>query len=249
MKIETPDEPFPSESIKEIPKWTRRYAQNRTVPFLLYMFMFLVWCYLAGTGSKLARLAYRAGDMTEFYFAMTIVVAMVAVLIWSLVPGWGGGWYQRLTRRIYKDGGDVVLPVPSKQTKYTWHRHLIPGVFVLGLLITVALTRLGYLSNEYVQPVSALYAVPFLIARFSTMRATMRETLGPIFLLWPILYGIHAILVVAGAPIQFEGQWASLNMLIPTIGYGILTGVVGYLAGQYSLKKLRGLTSMRDTEL
>lgn len=57
----------------------------------------------------------------------------------------------------------------------------------------------------------------------------MRPTLGPIYLLWPTLYGIHAILVVAGTPIQFEGQWASLNLLIPTIGYGMLTGLVGFL--------------------
>ncbi len=241
MKTKDPDEQFPSKSIKEIPKWTRRYVRNRTVPLLLIMFLYLVWMYLAGTGSKLARLAYRAGNMTEFYFAMTIVVAMVAVLIYAVVQGsrWRGGWYEKLTKRIYKERGDVVLPASAKQKNPNWRRQLLPGVFMLGVPISVVLTRLGYLPNEYVQPVSALYGVPFLIATF----ITMRPMLGPIYLLWPTLYGIHAILVVAGAPIQFEGQWASLNLLIPTIGYGMLTGLVGFLFGQYSLKRLRDIAS------
>ena len=239
MKTKDPDEQFPGKSIKEIPKWTRRYVQNRTVPLLLLMLLYLVWMYLAGTGSKLARLAYRAGNMTEFYFAMTIVVAMVAVLIWALVQGRDGRGYEKLAKRIYKERGDVVLPASAKRKNPNWRRQLLPGVFMLGAAITVVLTRLGYLPNEYIQPVSALYGVPILIATF----ITMRPMLGPIYLLWPILYGIHAILVVAGAPIQFEGQWASLNLLIPTVGYGILTGLVGFLFGQYSLKRLRDIAS------
>lgn len=244
MKAKEPHEQFPSKSIKEIPKWTRRYVRNRTVPLLLIMFLYLVWMYLAGTGSKLARLAYRAGNMTEFYFAMTVVVAMVAVLIWAMLQGRGGGWYEKLTKRIYKEKGDVVLPASAKRKSSDWRRQLLPGVFMLGVPISVVLTRLGYLPNEYVQPVSALYAVPFLIATFMTMRSI----LSPIYLLWPTLYGIHAILVVAGAPIQFEGQWASLNMLIPTIGYGILTGLVGLVFGQYSLKRLRDIASGGETK-
>ncbi len=239
MKTADPDEQFPSNSIKEIPKWTRRYVQNRTVPFLLTLSLFLVWSYLAGTGSKLAREAFRAGNMTEFYFAMTVVVAMVALLVWSFVPGWGWGWMKRLTNRIQKESGDAALPVPADQKNPNWRRQLLPGVFMLGVPISVVLTRMGYLPHEYVQPVSALYAVPFLIATFITMRSIM----SPVYLLWPILYGTHAILVVAGAPIQFEGQWESLNMLIPTIGYGLLTGVVGFLFGQYSLTRLRDIAS------
>ena len=244
MKTVDSDEQFPSKSIKEIPKWTRRYVQNRTVPLLLFLFLFLVWSYLAGTGSKLAGLAYRAGNMTEFYFSMTVVAAMVAVLIWSLVQGWRGRWSEKLTKRIYRETGDVVLPASAKQKNPSWRRQLIPVVLMLGVPITVVLTRLGYIPNEYMQPVTALYVVPFLIATFITMRSIM----SPIYLLWPILYGIHAILVVAGAPIQFEGQWESLNMLIPTIGYGLLTGVVGFLFGQYSLKRLRDIASRGETK-
>ena len=37
------------------------------------------------------------------------------------------------------------------------------------------------------------------------------------------LYGMHAILVVAGAPIQFAGKWLPLNMLLPVCGYGLLS--------------------------
>ena len=58
-------------------------------------------------------------------------------------------------------------------------------------------------------------------------------------LLWPALYGLHAILIVAGVPIIFVGAWSSLNMLIPVIGYGLLTGLISHAYSRFALRKLR----------
>lgn len=239
MKTADPDEHFPAKSIKEIPKWTRRYARNRTLPFLLSLVLFLVWAFLARTGAKLAIESFRAGNIVEFYFAMAVVAVLVSFLIWFIVPGWGGRWFQKLTKRIYNDHGNVLLSVRAERGNPNWSRYLLPGVFLLGVPTSVVLTRFGFFPYDYLQPVSALYVVPALIFTY----ASERSTLSPFFLLWPILYSIHAILVVAGAPIQFAGRWSFLNILAPTIGYGVLTGAVGYLVGQYSLKRLRDLAS------
>lgn len=242
MNISPSDKQLPSESIKEIPKWTRRYARNRTLPFLLSLFLFLVWTLVARSAAKLAIGSSRSGDIIEFYFAMGVVAACVAFLVWFIVPRWGGRWFEKITKRIYKEDGDVVPSVPTRRRDPNWPTYLLTGSFLLGVPISVTLTDSGYLPYGYLQPISALYAVPVLIVIF----VSKRNTLNTFFLLWPILYCIHAILIVAGAPITFAGQWRTLNLLIPTLGYGALTGVVGYLVGQYSLKRLRVIASGRE---
>ena len=62
---------------------------------------------------------------------------------------------------------------------------------------------------------------------------------GPIMLLWPALYALHAILILAGVPILFSGHWDALNMLIPTVGYGLLTGLIAHVYSRFALWKLR----------
>jgi hypothetical protein len=65
---------------------------------------------------------------------------------------------------------------------------------------------------------------------------------GPIVLLWPILYTIHAILIVTGMPILFTEYLIPLNMILPIFGYGFLTYVIGHIYSRYALKKLKGIT-------
>ena len=85
------------------------------------------------------------------------------------------------------------------------------------------------------QPVSALYVVPFLVFLY----LWQRPIISPLALLWPTLYAIHAILVVADVPILFHKPWTALNMLIPIAGYGILFGLLGHVYSRYALKKLK----------
>jgi hypothetical protein len=85
------------------------------------------------------------------------------------------------------------------------------------------------------QPISAIYVVPFLVILW----LLMRPTVGFISLLWPALYIIHAVLILVGVPILFVGRWDVLNMLIPTVGYGLLTGLISHFYSRYALWKLR----------
>jgi hypothetical protein len=85
------------------------------------------------------------------------------------------------------------------------------------------------------QPVSAIYVVPFLL----TLLLVLRPAVGPIMFLWPALYILHAALILAGAPILFVGRWEILNMLIPTVGYGMLVGLIAHVYSRFALWKLR----------
>jgi hypothetical protein len=70
----------------------------------------------------------------------------------------------------------------------------------------------------------------------------MRPMVGYAALLWPALYAAHAILIVAGAPIVFSSPWDSLNMVVPTIGYGLLAALVGHFYSRVALRRLKSLT-------
>jgi hypothetical protein len=69
----------------------------------------------------------------------------------------------------------------------------------------------------------------------------MRPITGYIPLLWPLLYSLHAALIVAGAPIAFSGRWESSNMLVPTVGYGLLTSLVGHIYSRWALHEARAI--------
>ncbi|MDE0103946.1 MAG: hypothetical protein OXN89_16355 [Bryobacterales bacterium] len=166
---------------------------------------------------------------------MASVATLLALLIWFISPRLGGEWFQRLTHRIYDTDGDVVPSISANQHVPKWPPYVLAGAFLVGVPISVLLTHLGYLPYGYLQPVSALYVVPILIAIF----ASMRSHLSLFFLLWPILYCIHAVLIVSGVPITFVGPCRTLNLLIPTVGYGALTGVVEFLAAQLPRDAIR----------
>lgn len=67
---------------------------------------------------------------------------------------------------------------------------------------------------------------------------------GYLALLWPGLYALHAILILAGAPIVLTGPWEALNMLIPIAGYGMLAGLASHAYGRFALHRLRRLAQV-----
>ena len=66
-------------------------------------------------------------------------------------------------------------------------------------------------------------------------------------MLWPTLYAIHAILLVAGAPIYFGGKWEALNMFVPVVGYGVLAALAGHIYSRIALRRLRTLATSPET--
>ena len=224
-----------TEKLKEIPKWARRYTKNRTLPFLISMIIFLFLWAAISIPSYFGGKAYKSGNLVLFWICLFVLaIAMISLAFFS-VPKWGGKFIQRISRRLYYEEGDVSISTPEPMKKAKWLGYLNAGIFACCVLGSVFLGNKGYLSIEYMQPFSALYFVPFTVFLY----LWQRPAISPLALLWPILYALHAILVVAGVPIQFSKPWIGLNMLIPTAGYGILCGLIGHIYSRYALKKLK----------
>jgi hypothetical protein len=228
--------------LQSVPKWTRRYAQNRTLPFLLSMVIFLAMIAAIGGGSYLGGMAFRSGNMPLFWLAMGVLATGVGFCLWFSNPWWGGKWLEKTAARMYSGEGYVALGSGAPTTDRSKAWVFLAGIlFAACILASVALGGAGFIPTRYMQPVSALYVVPFLV--FLSIR--LRSVAGWIPFLWPALYALHAILVVAGVPIQFE-NWPSLNMQIPTVGYGLLCGLIGHFYGRYALKRLKKITGAKE---
>jgi hypothetical protein len=235
-----PSNPKPGEleEAQRIQGWVRSYAQNRSLPVAVGLLVFVILFLAISLSSYWGGIAYRDGNAILFAFCIGVLTLALVATIYLAVPRWGGRRLQQVGSRLYADEGQVTI-APS-HAKRTWIITLIALAFGVCVVGSVLLGLIGYLpTGKYIQPISALYVVPFLVALYSLMRPAV----GPITLLWPLLYALHAVLIVAGVPIVFVGRWESLNMLIPTIGYGLLTSLIGHIYSRWALHSVRTIVS------
>jgi hypothetical protein len=132
------------------------------------------------------------------------------------------------------------MPMPKAAKKTKWSEILASIVYMVCLLGSMELGMLGYIPVKYFIPLTALFVVPFNVYLYFIQR----PRLGPVLLLCPILYAVHSLLIIAGVPIYFTGNYAvPLNLFVPLI-YTFLTYIIGHLYSRYALKKLKGLTHL-----
>jgi len=242
MNVKQNQAPQDTAKLKEIPKWTRKYAQNRTIPFLISLTIFLSLFAGIAIPSYFGGIAYRSGNMILFGICVLVsIISMTCVIIIS-VPKWGNKIIDRITQRIYAGEGSILISTPESMKQKKWLGYVAGIIFGSCVLGSVLLGFMGYFTIEYMQPISAIYVVPFLVFLYFLQR----PVISPIALLWPILYGIHAVLIVAGVPILFDKPWTYLNMLIPIAGYGILCGLIGHVYSRYALKKLKTAVHLQE---
>jgi hypothetical protein len=199
------------------------------------MIVFVALAAAIGGPSYLAGVAYRSSNMPLFWASIAVLVPAVVALVYLSTPRWGGKLQERVVQRLYASEGHVAFSAPSEGKK-VW-AGVLAGCFGTCVLASVAAGFVFYIPFQYMQPISALYVVPFLVGLW----LLMRPMVGYAALLWPALYAAHAILIVAGAPILFTGPWEGLNMLVPIAGYGVLAGLVGHLYSRVALGRLRRL--------
>ena len=235
-----------SENVREIPKWTRRYAQSRSIPRILSIVMAVIVCAAIFGPYFLAAAAYHSGNTTLLVIAIVILALVFTSLVFFSVPRWGGKWIKRMEQRLYASEGSVAISSPDESKKRTAVFERVAVPFACVMSVVFLLGSLGFFSMEYIQPVSAVYIVPSLVF----MMIRMRRVTGFMPLLWPALYALHAILVVAGVPIQFRfgGKLMGLNMLIPMAGYGILSGLVGHIYNRFALHKLKRIAGLKQDD-
>jgi len=241
------------EKLKEIPKWTRRYAQNRTLTILLLMVMIGLFSMLitaiVGFLLVLAVTGFRKGNIIlGSVGAIVLVVVLIALVkfyiyIFAKFGGKNKGLLDQIVDRwMYNREGTASIQIPESTKKKKWLEIAVAIVWGTLFLGTMYLGMVNFIPVKYVQPISALYCVPYMVSGWYFWRSPRT---GPIFLLSPTLYAIHAILIVAGVPIFFKSSFgAVLNMSLPMLGYGYLTFIIGHIYSRYALKKLRDLTHL-----
>ncbi|MCP4259737.1 MAG: hypothetical protein GY774_19830 [Planctomycetes bacterium] len=232
--------PKNAEKLKEIPKWTRKYARNRTLPSFVVIVIAILTAMAVGFPLSLVIAAFEKGNMILACVSIIVLAAILIFLFIICVPKFSGvniigGWMDKL---IYRREGTALMPEPKSMKKKKWLGFVVGPVVGGCILGSYHLSMEGYISFKYMQPVSALYLVPFLVHLYFIQRPRV----GPLILICPILYTIHAILIIAGVPIYFTGNWCILNMFLPVFGYTFLAHVICYVYSRYALKKLKGLT-------
>ncbi|MHC4788227.1 MAG: hypothetical protein ACYS8K_03360 [Planctomycetota bacterium] len=227
-------------ALRDIPKWARRYTQNRTLPVLVYLGIFVLGSAAFGALGILIGWAAHRGRRA---LAIAAGLALGGLAVWWLWFCFAGvsRIVSGVSRRLYGREGEASLAGQPDATGLKV-RPLPVLLFVGCVAASVILGVLGALPEESMQPVSALYVVPFMLY----LGLTQKGSGSPFMLLWPLLYGIHAILLVAGAPIYFGGPYVGLNMLIPVAGYGLLSALLGHVYSRFALRRLRRLAAVPE---
>ena len=239
------------EKLKDIPKWTRRYAQNRTLTILVLMLMITVLSMIiavtVGFLLGLTVISFRKGNIILGCVGAVILVAVVAAIVkfyifmFKKFGGKNKGLLdQIIDRRVYGREGFASNPQP-KLTKKRKYIDIFAGIlYIVCLIGTMELGMLGYIPVKYLLPIMAIFVVPFGVYQYYVLK----PRLGPVLLIFPILFAVHAILILVGVPIYFTGTFAvPLNMLLPLI-YTILSFMIGHFYSRYALKKLKSLTHL-----
>ena len=221
---------------RQIVLWTRRYAQNRTISFLVQWVFIVVMVVVIGIAAILTQTAHNQESQTLFFFSVGLMVAAIIALAWFSLSRWSGDLIFSITNRLYGREGYVAYSGSSKHKKLPLWLTGLGGGLIVYHLVGALLISFNHLSIQYLQPWSALYMTPYLIVM------VVYQRLGFWAWLWPLLYGFHALLLLCGAPIRFEREYELLNIAIPVFGYGLIAILTGHIYSRYALWKLKTLT-------
>lgn len=241
-----------TEKLKEIPKWARRYSQNRTLTVLVLLLIVCLFgmFFALFTSVALAFImaAFRKENMILGCVGIAVLVTVLIVMakfymyIFKKYGGKNKGLLdQKVDQWVYGREGSALMPQPQFSKKRKVLDAVIGIVFIVLLIGTINLAMSGYIPIELHLPIMALFVVPFGIYQYFVMK----PRLGPLLLLFPILFAIHALLVFAGLPIFFTGTFGvPLNILL-TLIYDLLAYIIAHIYSRYALKKLKDITHLQ----
>jgi len=241
MNISKQENEESTKKLREISKWSRLYAEHRSVgPMLVHMGIAIVLFISIFGLSLLGGRSYRAGNMVALWFCIVpLVVIVLPALIFFSTPWWGGKLSERWGKQLFAKDGEVVMASPRRK-KHKWIMAIAGTLFGCCVAGSVIWGQHGGYDIKYMQPISALYVIPFMVVLgiFGKPSAS-----SPLMWLWPVLYVIQALMIVADMW-PFSRIPGGVNMFIATFGYGFLVGLASYFYSRFALRKLKRAAKM-----
>jgi hypothetical protein len=228
------DTPDASDRVREIPKWVKRYAHNRTLPTLANLGLFLLALVAIGGSSMLAAREGQAGHKVAAVALVVVSLAGCALWIWLVTTHRSTRLSGALSNRLYGTEGTAVAAAKPRGRSRT--DMVVP--IALGLCVALQILA-GFVFEttiRYLVPIMAAYSVPFLLYIW----ARQGGRAAPFMLLWPGLLVIHAALALAGVP-PFNNEPNAVNVLVPVFGYGAIAALVSHVYSRVALRRLRSL--------
>jgi len=220
-------EPGAGQGLRAIPTWTDRYARNSRSLVVLVAIGLL--CAILAAVIGFALYAVRSERVALTWVSIALNVLIGAAGVYLACSGRMARWADRV-------GGGVTPALPHatqmRARRFDW----MLALPVAGILVTA---RLLGLPAHYWQPMTAIYVVPALV--YVVGRDGWTEWPD---LLWPALYLLHAILVVAGIRL-YVGVWY-MDVFVPLGVYAMVGAAAAAAYSRRALRRLRGLAAGPD---
>ena len=235
--------PPSTDDVRAIPQWADRYAQNRTL--LPARVVGMVMGSLLGVAIAVLLsvflVAWRAGNALPAGLCLAAAAATMAGLAWLIVTRRLQAAMLTVCKALDRGEGHVVASASPEALR---RGRSVAGllVAVLGIMTPVIVQHLG-VPTRYLQPLVALYLLPPLV----WLHWPKSPVGGPLMLLWPGLYGLHALLLVAGVPLPAAPE-PMMSALLPLMLYGVVALVASHIYSRVALRKLRRLASTDEDQ-
>lgn len=214
------------EKIKDIPKWAKRYAENRT----LHMIIFFI-AYFILLGAILFSVHFFL--KRNFIPAVVMLGLYIVGLIYFLIT------CDKNAASYYAKTGVPESSGLKKMGKY------LSLPLIAFIIFGIIMEQRGIFPVHLRVPISAAFICPLLIfANWRCMKSSIT------CYLWAALYGTWAVAIIFNVPIltfSEGGQFKpgdEIMLAIPLTG--LITGLVSYIYSRYALKKLKTTAHLEE---
>jgi hypothetical protein len=228
-------------SLREIPQWADRYARHRVLAVLFMVAIAMGVAALIGALTAGAVIAWRGHHRAVGSVLLATDLAFCVWWLWLVRSRRIDALVAAANRWMYRKEGEAAPAAPASQE--TRLDKVVALAFAIAICATPMVCERVHLPLRYLQPLTAAYLLPFMVYR------SYRQRLFPtqLMLLYPGLYAVHALLVLAGVPL-LANIHPIMSALLPIVGYQLLAVLVAHLYSRYALRRLRTLTRRTSGE-